>query len=535
MFSRGVRFSILVPLYNTPEKYLKTLIDSLHNQTYSNWELCFADGSDEAHADVCELCARAAKEDPRIIYQKLGKNLGISENTNHCIEMSHGEYLGLLDHDDVLHPAALFEVMVAICEKNADFIYTDENTFRNKPKDAYCPNYKPDFAPDMLRSQNYICHFSVFSRTLLDRVGMFRSQFDGSQDYDMVLRLSEVAEHIVHIPKTLYYWRASAGSVAADIEIKSYAIGAARAALTEHLARVGLDGTVEESLAPSTYRIRYKIKSNPMISIMIPNKDHAVDLKRCVDSILSLTTYKKYEIVIIENGSTEKDTFDCYKQLRLNDCIDIVVWKDGFNFSTINNFGFEHTHGDYIVLLNNDIVVITPDWLQEMLMFAQRDDVGVVGGLLYYPDNTIQHAGIIVGLGGVAGHAHKYYKRSDFGYMYRASIAQNLSAVTAACMMVPRHVYEEVHGLDGQFMVAFNDVDMCMRIRRAGYLIVFTPYAEMYHYESKSRGLEDTPVKRKRFRNEAELFKSRWKEEIKAGDPYYNPNLTLDSENFAVK
>lgn len=535
IFPIDIKFSILVPLYNTPEQFITQLITSVKSQTYTRWELCLADGSDDVHAYVCKLCTKASEADNRILYKKLDRNLGISGNTNCCIEMSTGDYIGLLDHDDILHPAALFEVMKAISEKNADFIYTDENTFKKKSKDAYCPNFKPDFSPDMLRSLNYICHFTVFSRQLLEKVGMFRSRFNGSQDYDMVLRLTEAAQIIVHIPKVLYYWRASESSVAADVSIKPYTIEAAKAALAEHLERVGLIGTVDDSRVPSTYRIRYEIKGEPLISIMIPNKDHVADIKKCIDSIFELTSYRKFEIVIIENGSTEAETFAYYEKLREYGNIQVVEWSGSFNFSAINNFGFKYTHGEYVLMLNNDIVVITPDWLQEMLMFAQRKDVGAVGAMLYYPDDTIQHAGVIVGLGGVAGHSHKEFKKDEVGFMYRAAIAQNLSAVTAACMMVPRKVYEKMHGLDELFEVAFNDVDLCMRIRKAGYLIVFTPYAELYHFESKTRGFEDTAVKRKRFENEVLRFKDRWKAELEAGDPYYNPNLTLDSEDFAAR
>lgn len=535
VFPRDVKISILVPLYNTPETFIIELLASVKSQTYKNWELCLTDGSDEAHNYVERICRLAVKTDRRIVYYKLEQNLGISENTNRCIEISSGDYLGLLDHDDLLHPAALFEVMKAICVQGADFIYTDENTFRRNPKDAFCPNYKPDFAPDMLRSQNYICHFTVFARSLLEKVGLFYSRFNGSQDYDMVLRLTEAARCIVHIPKVLYYWRASENSVATDVSIKAYAIEAAKAALTEHLKRSGLNGTVEDARVPSTYRVRYEIKGEPLISILIPNKDQADDLKKCISSIQSLTTYKNYEIVIVENGSEDAETFALYEQVSQYSNIRVVVWEGRFNFSAINNFGFHYIRGDHVVLLNNDIVVITPDWLQEMLMFSQRRDVGAVGAMLYYPDDTIQHAGVIVGLGGVAGHSHKNFKRGEVGFMYRATIAQNLSAVTAACMMIPRRVYKQINGLDEKFEVAFNDVDMCMRIRQMGYLIVFTPYAELYHGESKSRGHEDTAEKRKRFEGEVLRFKTRWAAELKAGDPYYNPNLTLDAEDFSAR
>lgn len=536
VFPRSIKFSIVVPLYNTPEKFLHEMIRSVIDQTYADWELCMADGSDEAHGNVERICRQYMRKDLRIKYQRLEENLGISGNTNACLEMATGDYIGLFDHDDLLHPAALHEVMRAICEQDADFIYTDENTFHEKPEDAFCPHFKPDYAPDTLRSYNYICHFTVFSRELLDEVGNFRREFDGSQDYDMVLRLTEKASKIVHIPEILYFWRAHSGSTAGDISAKPYTMDAARRALGEHLDRVGLVGEVEDSSIPSTYRIKYTISGCPKVSIVIPNMDHADTLRTCISSILEKTTYENFEIVIIENNSRKEETFAYYDELKTDPRIQIVTWEGKFNYSAINNFGVrEAATGEYILLLNNDIEVITPDWLQEMLMFAQRSDVGAVGAMLYYPDDTIQHAGVILGIGGVAGHAHKNFPRGDFGYMSRATIAQDLSVVTAACVMLPRTVWDEVGGLDETFEVAFNDVDLCMRIRKAGYLIVWTPYAELYHYESKSRGAEDTPEKKKRFEGEVRRFQARWKSELAAGDPYYNPNLTLVREDFSVK
>lgn len=536
VFPRSIKFSVVVPLYNTPEKFLHEMIRSVIDQTYADWELCMADGSDAAHDSVEKICRQYMRKDPRIKYQRLEENLGISGNTNACLEMATGDYIGLFDHDDLLHPAALHEVMRAICEQDADFIYTDENTFHEKPEDAFCPHFKPDYAPDTLRSYNYICHFTVFSRELLDEVGNFRREFDGSQDYDMVLRLTEKASKIVHIPEILYFWRAHSGSTAGDISAKPYTMDAARRALGEHLDRVGLVGEVEDSSIPSTYRIKYTISGCPKVSIVIPNMDHADTLRTCISSILEKTTYENFEIVIIENNSRKEETFAYYDELKTDPRIQIVTWEGKFNYSAINNFGVrEAATGEYILLLNNDIEVITPDWLQEMLMFAQRPDVGAVGAMLYYPDDTIQHAGVVLGIGGVAGHAHKYFPRGDFGYMSRATIAQDLSVVTAACVMLPRTVWDEVGGLDETFEVAFNDVDLCMRIRKAGYLIVWTPYAELYHYESKSRGAEDTPEKKKRFEGEVRRFQARWKSELAAGDPYYNPNLTLVREDFSVK
>lgn len=534
-FPSNIKFSILVPLYNTPKKYLKKLIVSVVKQTYGNWELCLSDGSDSTHKYIQNYCEVLCLNEHRLVYRKLEDNLGISENTNKCIEMSSGDYFALLDHDDVLHPSALFEVMKAICDENADFIYTDESTFHKTPSDSYLPHYKPDYAIDTLRANNYICHFTVFSRKLFEITGGFRAEFDGSQDYDMVLRLTEKAKKIVHIPKILYYWRAHKGSVASNIEAKSYVIDAAKKALAEHLDRINLKGEVVDSSLISTYKINYEIKDCPLVSILIPNKDHVNDLKTCLTSIYTKSTYLNFEVIVIENNSTLRETFDYYDFLKMEDKVKIIHWDHDFNYSSINNFGFSLANGEHILLLNNDTEIITPNWIEEMLMFSQRNDVGVVGSKLYYPDDTIQHAGVGIGLIGLAGHLFRNFPRLHSGYMGRLTYAQNLSAVTGACMMIPRHVFEEVSGLDPLFEIAFNDIDLCMRIRRKGYLIVFTPYAELYHYESKSRGLDDTPDKIKRFSNEIRLFKQRWNIEIERGDPYYNRNLTLDKEDFTIK
>ena len=535
VFPKNIKISILVPLYNTPEKFLREMIESVQSQTYGKWELCLADGSDGEHTDVGRIALEYAEKDSRIRYEKLEKNLGISGNTNACIEMSTGDYIALFDHDDLLHPAALYDVMKAICEKDADFVYTDEVKFQDTIEKCFEPHFKPDFAPDNLRSYNYICHLSVFSRVLLEKAGGgFRQEFDGSQDYDMVLRLTEQAENIVHIPKILYYWRSHSASVASDVSAKPYTIVSAKKALAQHLKRVGLKGEVRDSSVPSTYQISYELKESPLISILIPNKDNVFELKKCLDSI-KRSNYQNWEVVVIENNSTQQATFDYYTQLQNDSRIRVINWAGKFNYAAINNFGAQFANGEYILLLNNDIVVISCDWMEQMLMFAQREDVGAVGAMLYYPDDTVQHAGLVFGIGGSAGHIHKHFLRGSGGYWSRMSIAQNYSCVTAACMMLRREVWDEVNGLDESFKVAFNDVDLCMRIRRAGYLIVWTPYAELYHYESKSRGAEDSPEKQKRFQGEIELFQKRWAKELAAGDPYYNPNLTLEREDFSLR
>ncbi len=534
VFDKSIKFSILVPLYNTPKKFLVEMIKSVQNQTYKNWQLCLADGSDEQHSYVGEY-VKSLKDD-KISYQKLTKNGGISENTNACLRMANGDWIALFDHDDLLHPSALYEMMTAICERDADFVYTDEVTFVGKTSNITVYNFKPDFSPDTLRSYNYICHFTAFSKELMESVGVFNPECDGSQDYDMILRLTEKAKNIVHIQKALYFWRSHAGSVASDFSVKPYVFDAAKKAISDHLERIGLEGEVIDAISPTTYKINYKLKGEPLISIIIPNKDHTDDLELCLSSIYGKSTYKNFEILVVENNSTEKETFTYYEeaQKKYNN-LKVITWDKGFNYSAINNFAANSAKGEYVLLLNNDIEVITPNWLEEMLMFAQRPDVGAVGAKLYYPDDTIQHAGAIIGIGGVAGHSHKFYPRDSFGFMARTVISQNLSACTAACLLIRRDAFDKVGGLDEEYAVAFNDMDFCMKLRDAGYLIVFTPFAEFYHYESKSRGYEDTPEKIKRFEKEVLRFQSKWGKELVAGDPYYNPNLTLRTEDFTLK
>jgi len=534
VFKQNIKISVIVPLYNTKETFLCEMIESVISQTYGNWELCLADGSNEAYAKVETICKTYAKNDSRIHYKKLSKNGGISYNTNKAIEMSTGSYIGLLDHDDLLHPSALFEVIKMIDGEAADLIYTDEMIFEGNLLRPILFNYKPDFAIDNLRSHNYLCHFCVYSKALYEKIGSYDSCFDGSQDYDMILRLSEQAANIVHISKILYYWRAHKNSVAGNTSAKLYAYDTAKVAIASHLNRLGLLGTVINSELEGMYKINYNISFYPLISIIIPNKDHVEDLKKCIDSIFNVSSYKYFEIVIVENNSELSETFSYYKEIGSKQNVRICIWENEFNFSAINNLGVENAKGDYVLLLNNDTEVISPNWLEEMLMFAQRDDVGAVGAKLYYHDDTVQHAGVIIGIAGFAGHSHKHSPRTYPGHMGRLKIAQNVSAVTGACMMMKRAIYDEVGGLDEAFVVALNDVDMCLRIRQKGYLNVFTPFAELYHYESKSRGLEDTPEKEKRFADEVELFRQRWTKELIEGDPYYNENLTLEFEDFSL-
>ncbi len=532
-FPREPLISILVPLYNTPKQYLKEMIESVTRQTYPNWELCFADGSDREHAYVGQVVQEYASKDGRIKYKVLEENKGISENTNRCIEMAIGEFVGLLDHDDILHPAALYQYVKAINEQNADFMYCDEDTFSDSPENAYLPHFKPDFAIDNLRANNYICHFSVFSRALLDEVGWFRSEYDGSQDFDLVLRLAEKAKVIVHIPEVLYYWRAHQGSVALRPEQKLYAYAAAKRAIESHLEREGISAEVENSQTLGIYKIQYELEERPLISIIIPNKDLQY-LEKCICSIETLSTYKNYEIIVVENNSSQSKTFRYYEKLpEMFDNVKVVYSGcKGFNYSKINNEGAKHANGKYLLFLNNDMEVITPDWMEQMLMYAQREDVGAVGAKLYYEDGSIQHAGVCLGLGGVGAHVHAGINGFFYGYMGRLLYAQDFSAVTAACLLMKTSIFNQISGFDERFAVEYNDVDLCMRIRKAGYLVVFTPYAELYHYESKTRGRYVDSNKDERHQKETKLFYETWGENVK--DPYYNPNLPLDRDAFAM-
>lgn len=541
IFDRMVKISILVPLYNTPLSFLDEMITSVENQTYQNWELCLADGSDSAHDSVGARCQEYIAADKRIVYKKLEKNEGIAGNTNECYSMATGEYIGLFDHDDVLHPSALYEYVRVINEQGADYIYCDETTFKGDSiNNMITLHFKPDYAPDNLRANNYICHFSVFARELLEGTELFRSGFDGSQDHDMILRLTTNAKKVVHVPKLLYYWRSHKASVASDISAKPYAIAAAKGAVADHLTRCGFHNfEIKSTRAFDTiFEIKYEIKSEDKISILIPNKDHVGDLRRCIDSIKERSTYENYEIIVIENNSTEKETFDYYQTLSEQENITVVTYTGAFNYSKINNFGAGFAKGEYLLLLNNDTQVISMNWLEAMLMYAQRPDVGAVGAKLYYGDRTIQHAGIVIGLGAhrTAGHTHYKINYDNLGYMGKLCYAQNVSAVTGACLMVKKSIYDALGGLDEAFRVALNDVDFCLRVREKGYLNVFTPFAELYHYESASRGADVVDEeKARRYEEECALFRERWKELLAKGDPYYNPNFSLDHSDYALK
>lgn len=539
-FEKEIKFSIATPLFNTREEYLRDMIESVISQTYPNWELCLGDGSDEQHSYVGKICREYAEKDQRIRYKKLESNYGIAGNSNACIEMAEGEYISLLDHDDVLHPAALYEVMERICEEDADFIYTDEAIFKGSDLSKISLiHLKKDYAPDDLRANNYICHFSSFRKTLIEKCGSFKEGFDGSQDHELFLRLTGSAEKISHIPEVLYYWRAHSASTAEYSENKSYAGEAGKKAVRRFLKDSGYTVNVENAgEMQNVYRVSYEIgEEHPIVSIIIPNCDHAEDLRRCVSSVFEKTSYDNYEIIIVENNSKSHETFSYYRSLESCEKIKVIKWPgQDFNWSSINNYAVrKEASGEYILLLNNDTEVISPDWIQEMLMYAQRPDVGVVGAMLYYPNDRIQHAGVIIGLGGVAGHIYSKYRRNAHGYMGRLCYAQDMSAVTGACMLIRKDVYVQAGGMDEKFAVGLNDIDFCLRVREAGYLIVWTPYAELYHYESKSRGIYDSSENRERTECEKDLFCERWADILEKGDPYYNPNFSLMSFTYELK
>ncbi len=541
-FERMVKISILVPLWNTPKDFLTEMIDSVMYQTYQNWELCLADGSDAEHAYVGAICNQyKEKSNGRIVYRKLLKNEGIAGNTNQCYKLATGEYIGLFDHDDILHPSVLFEYVKAINEQGADYLYCDETTFRDgNINKMLTMHFKPDYAPDNLRANNYICHFSVFSRELLEGTELFRAKYDGSQDHDMILRLTDNAKKVVHIPRLMYYWRCHAASVASGADAKPYAIEAGKGAVKDHLKNHGFEHVqITSTRACETiYRIRYRITGEPLVSIVIANKDHADDLKRCVNSIISKSTYSNYEVIIVENNSTSEEIFDLYKQYQEEyPFVKVVTYEGKFNYSAVNNLGVRHTAGEYILLLNNDIEVLTSNWIEELLMYAQREDVGAVGAKLLYPNRTIQHAGVVLGLGAhrTAGHSHYGIPVENLGYMGRLCYTQNVSAVTGACLLVKKALFEQVGGLTESFEISLNDVDFCLKLRELGYLNVWTPFAELYHYESASRGLDDKGEKAERYNRESEQFRAKWKAILEQGDPYYNPNFSLDRSDFALK
>ena len=534
-FENGPCFSIAVPLYQTKEKYLREMIESVQAQTYTNWELCLADGSGREHS-LQSVVGEYIAKDKRIKYCLLEKNEGIAGNTNEALKMATGDFIVLTDHDDLLSPEALYQCAKAVQrEPQTDVIYSDEDKVDMSGKEFFEPHFKSDYNIDLLCTMNYICHLFIVRKDVMEQAGLFESCYDGAQDHDFILRCTEKAEHIVHIPKVLYHWRSHMQSTSENPESKLYAFENGCKAVKAHYDRIGVPAEVVQGPFYGMYRTKYLWKEQPLVSIIIPNKDHVADLRKCMDSIEEKSVYRNFEFVIVENNSTEEETFAYYKEIETRDNVNVLYYKGNFNYSKINNFGVAQAKGEYILLLNNDTEMIEPDSIKEMLDVCMRPDVGIVGAKLLYEDNTIQHAGVIIGFGGVAGHAFIGQDREDNGYFSRILCVQDLSAVTAACLMVRRSVFVEVDGLNEEFKVAFNDIDFCLKVRKAGYLVVYNPYAQFYHYESKSRGQEDSADKVARFQQEIGLFGERWGELLEHGDPYYNPNLTLDKADFSLK
>ena len=530
-FNLNPKISFVIPMYNTKYEFFKELMDSILSQTYGNYEICLTDSSEVQNHEIKEYI-KINNTENKIKYLKLSNNQGISENTNKAIEMATGEYIAFCDHDDIVAPNALFEVVRSIND-GADFIYSDEDILKDGKR--INPHFKPDFSPDLLTSYNYICHLVVVSRNLLNKVGMLNGKFDGAQDYEFCLRATEKAKKIRHIPKVLYHWRSHDLSTAGNSESKKYVFEAGKMAIKEHFDRLKIPVEVEILEEPGRYRVKYELISNPKVSIIIPNKDAKKDLAKCIESILK-STYENYEIVIVENNSKSKEIFDYYEQIKkISEKIKVVnINIDKFNYSKINNFGIDNSDGEYIILLNNDTKILSNDWIENMLGICKRDDVGVVGAKLIYPDGTLQHAGVVVGIGGIAGHVNVNIPKDAPGYFSRAQVINNFSAVTAACLMIKRNVFYDVGKLDENLEVAFNDIDLCLKVRAKSLLVVYTPYAVLNHYESKTRGKEDTKEKIKRFENEIDIFKKKWGNVIEKGDPYYNPNLRIDKVNFEI-
>lgn len=617
-FERNPRISIVIPIYNTREDFLKALLDSIRDQSYPGWELCLADGStkdgpgeyirnyaaenkiqlidmtDEQDAEssqtsasagaatsagqadiasagaatsACQpgtasadaaatsagqadtasasadatVTAGATKPAPVIRYSRLKTNDGISGNTNQAIAMATGDFIMFADHDDFLELDALYEFVRILNDRpDTDIIYTDEDLCNEDGTAFESPRYKPDYNPDFLTSINYICHIFLVRRTLLEEAGPLDKAYDGAQDWDFVLRCCEKTDEsrIAHVPKILYHWRAYEQSTAGNQSSKDYALDAGRRAVQAHFDRIGQKVILHDTGIFVMFRPQILVTKQPKVSIVIPNKDHVDLLINCLDSIITLTTWKNYEIIIVENNSSDTKTFQFYDEIReKNDKIKLVTYQGEFNYSAVNNLGAKAAEGEYLLLLNNDTKVITPDWIEEMLGFCQREDTAIVGAKLLYPDDTIQHCGVVVGLGGFAGHIEPWRKRTDTGYFGRLQAVQDISAVTGACLMIRKSVYDQVGGLDESFAVALNDVDLCLRVREKGYKVVVNPGAELYHYESKSRGSDEkeSPEKHARFKKEVIHFRQRWADFLEKGDPYYNPNLTLRYGDCRVK
>lgn len=538
VFSYAPKISILVPTFNTPKDLLIEMIESVRNQSYTNWQLCIADGSNQE--ETKNIIKEYVSKDNRITVSWLDKNYGISGNTNKALELADGEYTALFDHDDVLELNALYEVVSSLQEVHHDIVYTDEDKLNGKTLQYEDPNFKSDYNEDLLLSHNYITHFFVVKTNILREVGGFNSEYDGAQDYDVILKCVEKTDDIHHIAKILYHWRMHEGSTALNPESKMYCYIAGEKAIQHHLDRIGVKAKVEMRKKPywGLYHVGYLLDEDPLVSIVIPNYEHEDVLKTCIDSLYNVNTYKNFEIIIVENNSKKKSTFDYYEQVQADhENVKVVTWKGTeFNFSAINNFGAKYAKGQYLLFLNNDTKVIAPEAIREMVGTCSRNNVGIVGAKLLYQDNTIQHAGVVIGFMGYARHIMNDIEGlKDPGYMMRAQLNCDYSAVTAACMMTKKSLFEELHGFDESFKVACNDIDYCLRVRKKNYLVVFNSFAKFSHFESKSRGYENNLEKVNRFNREVEIWQNRWRDILANGDPYYNVNFKIENEPFELK
>lgn len=532
-FVKQPKISIVVPTYNTPGRFLRPMLESVIAQTYANWELCLADGSDP-ESSCRKILAEYSEQEPRIRLTYLAKNLGIAGNSNAALELARGDFVAFLDHDDTLAPDALYEIARAVNDvPDADLIYSDEDKISEDGSQRYQPHFKPDWSPEFLRSCNYICHFLALHRDLLEKIGPFRDGFDGSQDYDLILRATEQAHQIVHVPRVLYHWRCHATSTAGSSMCKPQAYEAGRHALQDHLVRMGQSGEVTLGLTFGVYQTSFSHDRKPLISIIIPNKDNSETLRRCIDS-LRRSRYQECETIVVENNSVKPGTFEYYKQIAAIENTRVLEWSAPFNYAALNNFAAGQCRGELLLFLNNDVEAINTDWLDRLVEHALRPEIGAVGGKLYYPCGTIQHAGLVLGIRGTAGHSHRNHRGKSYGYCHRLISTQNVSAVTGACLMMRKAVFEQIGGFDEQFSVEFNDVDLCLKVRTEGYHIVWTPHARLWHHECKTRGSRNTVEKRSLYEKERTLFETKWGKVIRNGDPYYNPNLTLEDESFTL-
>ena len=534
-FDYSPLISIAVPAYQTPVEFLRQMIESLIVQTYSNWELCIVNASPD-NEEMQKVLAEYSAGDSRVRFCNLKENLGIAENTNRAFAMAKGEFVGLLDHDDLLAPNALYEIVKILQDHpQADALYTDEDKVTTELDEHFQPHLKPDFNLDLLRSNNYICHFFVVRKSIVEKAGGFRKEFDGAQDYDFIFRCTENAGEVLHVPEILYHWRTHKASTADNPASKMYAFEAGKRAIEAHLERTGTKGEVSHTQDLGFYRVKYPVQRKPLVSVIIPNKDEKETLQTCLEMLEKNTGYQNFEIIIVENNSTTDEIFRYYKELSRNRKIHLLRWGKEFNYSAINNFAVAHAKGEYLLFLNNDVKSINPDWLEEMLGVCQRPEVGGVGAKLIYPDNTIQHAGCVIGMGGIAGHMFVDMPADRTGYLHKASLLQDMSAVTAACLLMKKEVFEQAGGFTEELAVAFNDVDLCLKVRKNGYLIVYDPYVKLYHMESKTRGAEDSKEKVRRFQTEIEYMRCHWIDILKNGDPCYNKNLSLTKWNYSLK